>query len=466
MASRFNIILFFFIFNQLLISDCISGVFDNDNQDSIKIFLDKIVIIGNDVTKEEVIRREMSTKENSYLDLEVLKEDIQRIYNLGLFTKIDIMPLPVGEGKFNLLLTVEESFYLIPIPVFNIKESDFSKIQIGANILWRNFAGMNQTLGLNFAFGYEPYVSLSYFNPWVGAKSHFFTSFALSYYKSVNKSIPDLNTNSEVRNKSDIAKFDNLNFNISFSLGKYLSKYFSLSSNLGYNALSVSEYQPGRTVSVSGKDKYMSLSFNVNYDRRDNIFYTTYGTFFNAKYTRFNSFNNEIGYNKIALDIRKYIPLNFSKDYYVTFSTRGMYSIPFGGKVPVYQNEVLGYDNLIRGWNGKVLNGENILCFFNEIRIPVIKPFYVSGKDHIIIKRLPVFKEISYKYGLYISPFFDVGAVWNNSDDFGKTRFRSGYGIGLDMIFPFNIVSRLDFALRNQNNKFYSQFIFALNSFF
>lgn len=447
-------------------ADWLSELFYSKDKDTNKIFINRIIIFGNDVTKDEVIRREMETKENSFLDLEVFREDIERIYNLGLFNKIDVMPLPIGEGKFNLAITVEETFYLVPVPVFNIKESDFSKIQVGANILWRNFAGMNQTLGLGFALGYEPFVSLYYYNPWLGKKSHFITSFSLNYNKTVNKSITNANNTVEIQEKSDIAKYDNLNFNIGFTLGKYFSKYFSVSASLGYNSLSVSDYQVGRTVSATGKDKFVTLSLNANFDKRDNIFYTTEGSYYNARYMRYNSFNDEIGFNKLSFDLRKYFPLKLGKDYKITFASRGLYSVPFGGNVPVYLNEVLGYDNLIRGWNGKVLNGENILCIFNEIRIPVIKPFYVEGKDHMIIKKLPVFKDVSYKYGLYVAPFFDIGAVWNHSDEFGKTQFRSGYGLGVDMIFPFNVVGRIDFALRNQDSKFYSQIIFALNSFF
>lgn len=459
------IIIFFFSNFTLLKADWLSDSTRNKS-DSLKIFINKVLIYGNEVTKDEVIKREMETKDSSLLNLETLKEDIERIYNLGLFTKVDVMPIPLEDGKFNLILTVEESFYLIPVPIFNIKESDLGKIQVGANILWRNFNGMNQTLGLGFALGYEPFVSMYYYNPWLGEKSHFFTSFNLSYFKSVNKNITNSNNKGEIQNKSDIANYDNINLNAGFSLGKYYSKYFSVSSILSFNYLSVSDYKENRTVSTSGTDRFLMLSFNINYDKRDNVFYTTYGSFYNAKYTRYNSFNDEIGFHKLSFDIRKFIPLYLSKDYAITVATRGLYSVPFGGNVPSYLNEVLGYDVLIRGWNGKVLNGENLMCMFNEIRIPLIKPFYVNGKDHLIIKRLPVFKDISYKYGLYVSPFFDIGAVWDRADEFGKTQFRSGYGIGLDMIFPFNIVGRVDFAVRRQNEKYYSQFIFSLNSFF
>jgi outer membrane protein assembly factor BamA len=461
-------LILFFLFTNLtfLKADWLTGLINKKENDTVKIFIDKIVIFGNDITRDEVIRREIATKENNYLDIGILKEDIDRLYNLGLFNKIDVMPLPVGGNKYNLLITVEESFYILPLPFLNIKESDFSKIQVGANILWRNFNGYNQTLGLGFAVGYEPFINAYYFNPWLGGKNHFFTSLNVRYNKSVNKSISYIDTLNYIHNKSDMADFDNLFFSAEILIGKYISKYFSLSASLGYNSLSVSNYQPGRTVSVTGKDKYMTLSFNANFDRRDNIFYTTDGSFYNLKYIRYNSFNNEIGFNKISLDLRKFVPVKITRNYDISLASRVSYSLPFGGNVPVYMHDVLGYDNLIRGWNGKVLDGEYLLCSFNEIRIPIIKPFFVNGNNHLLISRLPVFSELSYKYGLYIAPFFDIGGVWNKIDDFKKTQFRNGYGIGLDVILPFNLVGRVDFALRNENSKYYSQFIFSLNSSF
>jgi outer membrane protein insertion porin family len=466
---KFKIILIiFFLFTNLSFvkADWLSNFIGKKENDTVKIYIDKIIIFGNDVTADVVIRREIATKEESYLNIEIFKDDINRLYNLGLFNKIDVELLPIGDNKFNLLFTVEETFYILPVPLFNIKESDFSKIQVGANILWRNFNGLNQTLGLSFAVGYEPFISAYYFNPWLGKNNHLFTSFNLKYCKSVNKSITNIDSLDYIHDKSDIANFDNIFFSADFSIGRYFSKYFSLSATLGYNAISVSEYRPGRTVSISGKDKYMTLSLNANYDRRDNIFYTTDGSFYNAKYTRYNSFNNEIGFNKISLDLRNIVPIKLSKDYKISLASRILYSLPFGGNVPVYLHDVMGYDNLVRGWNGKVFDGEYLLCSFNEIRIPIIKPFFVNGGNHLFIKGLPVLKGLSYRYGLYVSPFFDVGGVWNKIDDFNKTQFRCGYGIGLDMILPFNLVGRVDFALRNENSKYHSQFIFFLNSSF
>ncbi|MFC2093604.1 POTRA domain-containing protein [Bacteroidota bacterium] len=105
----------------------IDTVSKNDSLQRTQIFLNRILIDGNDVTEDEIILRELSIKENSYLDLEKLQEDVLRIYNLGLFTKVDILPIPIGENKINLIIQVEESFYFLPVPIGGFKDNEFKK---------------------------------------------------------------------------------------------------------------------------------------------------------------------------------------------------------------------------------------------------------------------------------------------------------------------------------------------------
>src|SRR5690606_16117140 len=88
------------------------------------IYVGRIVLAGNETTKDEVILREMRTKEGKPLNVEVLERDLQNIYNTGLFTKIDVTPVPLSNDSINLIITVEESFYLIPVPQGGIKEGD------------------------------------------------------------------------------------------------------------------------------------------------------------------------------------------------------------------------------------------------------------------------------------------------------------------------------------------------------
>ena len=52
------------------------------DSDSTDIFIERILVFGNDVTKKEVILREIQTKENSKTNLKILHKDVLRLYNL------------------------------------------------------------------------------------------------------------------------------------------------------------------------------------------------------------------------------------------------------------------------------------------------------------------------------------------------------------------------------------------------
>lgn len=76
----------------------------------------EIRISGNDITKEYVIRREMKLHDGDTLRQEVIKRDKDRIYNLGLFNKVDI-EYSVEDKQATVFVVVSERWYLLPYPV-------------------------------------------------------------------------------------------------------------------------------------------------------------------------------------------------------------------------------------------------------------------------------------------------------------------------------------------------------------
>ena len=107
--------------------------------DSLFVIKD-IQIAGNDVTKEYVIRREMKLHTGDTLRLEVMKRDRDRIYNLGLFNKVDI-DYTVEGGQATVFVVVTERWYLLPYPVLGLKYHDISKLYYGISVLDNNFRG-------------------------------------------------------------------------------------------------------------------------------------------------------------------------------------------------------------------------------------------------------------------------------------------------------------------------------------
>lgn len=450
-------------------SDTLKGILTEERDTNFvlpDVYINRILIGGNEVTEEDVITREIHCKENSKLDYKLLQEDIQRIYNLGLFNKVDVYPVPADSiNQVNIMFLVEEKFYLLPLPQGGFKNGEFSKFWVGLNLIWNNFRGRNESVSLSFGIGYEPFLSISYSVPWIGRYSHYFSSVAASYSKNYNQSLYAINdtTSNTIPSSSD--NFTIINYRISATAGKFFTHKFSLSTTLGYNNIHTSQYEPGRTVSPDGRDDFMTFSLFGIYENRNSIEYTLKGSLYSLGYTKF-GFGNTFDFNRVNFDVREFIPINISKKYFATFATRAIGTISFGGTIPYYLDVYYGYDKIIRGYKKIVDEGENQFGLFNEFRIPIVNPFYFDGKTVPVVNKISMLKNLSYRFGLFATVFFDIGGVWYKNDNFFKTKFINGFGSGLNYILPFGMVGRTDFAFRVEGKKFYPQIIFALNASF
>ncbi|MCX6157926.1 MAG: BamA/TamA family outer membrane protein [Ignavibacteriae bacterium] len=430
--------------------------------------IERIILVGNDKTKDEVILREMQLQEGGKFNLEYLENDVKRLYNLGLFNRVDVVPAPLSSSKINLVFEFEEGFYFLPIPQGGIKEGSLKKIWGGVNFLWKNFRGRNETLNMSFGVGYEPFISVSYLNPWIFGNSHYFFQTSFRYSRTYPRSVGNADSTGVIFNKNEVPTYIMNDMMGDIRIGKYFGKNTSVSALLQFNSIYTSEYQPGRTVSQDGLDVFPTAGLDFTYDTRDYSKFATYGSYYYLKLSRSGLFHKDIDLNKFRFDLRRFIPIKLTNDYALVLSGRINSVLSFGGgEIPVYLKESIGYDNLIRGWDNFVLMGEDKLLGSLELRIPLLKPFYVKGSDHFIIRKVPLANKFSYRYGVYATLFFDLGGVWGRKEQIYDSQFKNGFGAGLNLLLPFDFVARVDFGLRKINkDDFKGQLIMSLDASF
>jgi outer membrane protein assembly factor BamA len=436
---------------------------ESGNQDTLK--LSEVIIIGNKVTEKKIIIRELSFLDDSTFTKSILQEDAERLINLGIFDKVNIEAVPSdASGKVaSVIVEVNEGPHIIPIPQGGIYDGKIERIWIGMDLRIKNFRGINEETGLSFGLGYQPFVELSFRDNWIGEKSHFFVFTNFGFHRFVNKEIPTENLNGV--SKDSLQEYRSNRYNGAIGIGKYISRHAKISLAYGFYLNDIMDYLPGRSLTDDGNDKYSTITFDFNYDKRNDVNYSLQGTYFDVFYSKYGVFNR-LDFNRVSIDFRKYIPIKIANEYFVTFAFRVYNLSTFGSSVPDYLRAYLGYDNYIRGFNEYLFKGDNIFLLKSEFRIPIIKPFLVSGKEHPIIKSLPVFKEFTYKYGLYGTVFYDVGGINSNSASYFNIPFKNGYGIGLNAVLPFNFIGRMDFVFRQGIPKFIERFSFDLNAAF
>ncbi len=109
--------------------------------------LQAIRFAGNDTTRPEVMLQEMSIGVGDPLDLALIEDSRQAIMDLGLFKAVRAELLQEPEGAA-LLITVEEKWYILPIPRVGVRadgEADY-----GMELRFDNLFGLNQRFKLEY----------------------------------------------------------------------------------------------------------------------------------------------------------------------------------------------------------------------------------------------------------------------------------------------------------------------------
>ena len=157
-------------------------------QGDYRIVIDSIEVTGNEITKEFVILRELTVGVGDTLTPEIASYDRERVYSLRIFNDVTMQPF-YFEGKNILLIVVEESWYIYPIPILVLKDKDWSKISYGMSLSWLNFRGRNERITGIVTFGYDPSFGFRYFNPNLAYNQNLNFQTNVAYTTVTNRSI-------------------------------------------------------------------------------------------------------------------------------------------------------------------------------------------------------------------------------------------------------------------------------------
>lgn len=393
-----------------------------------------IIIQGNEKTKEEIITREMKLKQGDNFDEVLAQQDQLRIQNLGIFNRVEVANIPTQQGVI-LVVTVSEMWYIFPYPIVFRNDRDWSRISLGAGLLYTNFRGRREVIDFSFWLGFNPSVRLAYTNPWILGKLKFYTSISVFARKIRNRSFTILDT--------DVNE-EQIGFN--WRIGKRFGHFTYFDLNMGYKQLILSPADSGRTLSPSGKDKLPSVGFSFTYDSRDLWEYAHKGNYLNLWATKTGPFSNFVDYVRFGADLRKYIPVGPT-----TLAFRAATNLSHG-KIPIYDQVHFGFLTRIRGHFSDRSAGENLFLGSAEFRFPIRK---ISYHDYGPFQSMGSYGS-NFRFGVSGGLFVDTGALWSQNQDLSKEHFISGWGAGLHVFMPYNNLIRLEYAF---NEDWDGQFI-------
>jgi hypothetical protein len=429
-----------------------------------RVKVNNIFIIGNEKTQRSIILRELDFITDFYYDWEtflgILEADEKKIYNLQLFTSVEVTPLVTAEDQVEVLITVKERWYILPSLIFQLadrnfaewwtnQDKDFSRVNYGARISHSNVGGRNEKLRFSGQLGFTKALDVLYSKPYLDKNQKHGLSFQFTFFDQ--KTIPIKSENNRqvfYKNETEsvLRKNTSLAFRYTFRRTFYNFHFFSLGFNRTWVSPDVLIENPQYFQHGTNSLRYLFATYTFRHDRRDNVAYAKSGELLQFSATKYGIFfTEELDEVELNLVANKYFKLS-EKFHFVSGLTTNWFLSPIQ---PYTLVRGIGYSpNFIRGYELNVIEGQQLFVHKNSIRYKFLDvAFDISN-----LVKLEQFSTIPIR--MYFSGNFDQGYVKdrNNIPENAllTNRYLFGYGAGIDLVGFYDSVLRFEYSMNNQ----------------
>lgn len=395
------------------------------------VYFDRIIIGGNTVTRDKVIRRQIQVYEKELFSGSKMKRSIRNLYRMDYFedVKVDTQK-GAADDTMNLMIDLKEK----PTGTFTfgLGYSSESKLFGTVAVAKRNLFGRDQTLNVQGEFGEESIkYSASFTEPWLF-------------------DIP-LSAQVELMNwEREYDYYDKKTIGGALKFGYPIYDYTRLYMGYSYEINDIYNTQstiPTSIRTLIGENETQSITSTIHLDSRDraNNAQATEGSdcALSVEYAG-GVLGGEIGFTKYKLTAGRYIPmplriLGLPLDFIGFLHAEGGYVRQNDDdKLPDYETFYLGGMNSVRGFDYNDISLTEKTLYVDAEGKPIVdaqghKQYIdveVGGEKYMQYNAellLPLFKTEGF-LGLV---FFDMGNVYDEDShmDFGEMRKSWGFGI-------------------------------------
>jgi len=400
--------------------------FDNDGKLWITIAegkLEKIIIEGNDKTKEKVITREINIEPGDLFDFEIVKKSLQKIYNLGFFEDVT-MKLNPGSDDDSVILVIK------------VIEKNTGKFGIGGgynseegfmgftSYEENNLFGGGQKIEAKLEIGGRTTYKLAFLEPWLAGSP---TSAGFEVYDTI--------TSEEYKEEEDIlGEYDEEKLGGRLIFGRKIGDSVKLGLEVKTELVSY-DLTTGILPEDTNEGLTNSIMPSIAYDTRDNVFNTNSGMYHTLSIEKAGGFmGGDYDFTKYNLTLRAYIPTDFIDDMTNMRSiskiteklNEGVLAFRAMGGIadtdlPSFAKYEVGGMSTLRGYDLGEFSGDKSLVFNAEYRFPLSENFQAVV-------------------------FADWGQTWGISENFNFDELKFGRGVGVRFDTPLGSI-RLDYGI-------------------
>ncbi|MBI3449558.1 MAG: outer membrane protein assembly factor BamA [Acidobacteria bacterium] len=391
--------------------------------------IDKIEFVGNTVTRDNVLRREMSVSEEDLLDIQKVRLGLRRINQLGFF---EIQKEPVikpVEGTDKVSVTVEGI------------EQRRSELQVGggysgldggfftSSYQTRNFLGRGDVVSFNAQIG------------------HISTRYVVSYTEPFFLGRPLIFGFSLFKTNSNFTDFNTTASGGSLTLGKRFMTFHSVSA-----AYQLQDTNFSPVTGITSQTTTSSIRPVYQYDTRNNFFRPSRGVLFFASVEYAGgTLGGDNNFIRPSFEVTKYVK-SWHRTFWALHAGAG-YVAPFGGDVlPTFDRFFLGGERTLRLFETRTVAPDAFVSRFFPAEIFLDKadcPPAPAGSHHNTQKRCNIFRYGGNKMVIfnveYVIPssgpvdfalFLDAGNVYTENHNIDLQDLRKDAGVELRFFLP------------------------------
>ncbi len=439
--------------------------------DSSRILtVNRILIIGNKITKERIISRELTLKPGDTISLMRLEHELlwdkRKIYNLRLFHTVSVRSLQLNNNLIDLLVEVTERWYTFPIPIFELSDRNFndwwqnyhhdpSRVNYGLSLTRYNFRGRNETLQVTAQLGFTQRYELSYRIPYIDKKQKQGLAFNFDY--SDPKNIAYFTQDHILQ----YLKYTQpLKYTTGVSVAYFYRKSFFETHSVQFL---FRDSRINDTIALLNQNyfaqnrlhlQYGVLNYSFNSEHRDVIQYPLRGYQVSGYVQKTGlGFGSSVNLMEASASVAWHVALK--NNFFLSNFTGGYVSTP--GTQPYVLYNAMGYRRqLVRGFETFVIEAPWFVLNKTTLKKRIFyKVWNLHGMPREQLSYLPL--------SIYLKTYTD----WGYADNFQyythyqpqpiNTRFTNtligSWGAGLDFVTVYDMVIRMEYTFTNQNHR-------------
>jgi outer membrane protein assembly factor BamA len=422
--------------------------------------VNRIFIIGNRVTRDQIISRELTLKQGDIVytsDLPgILDLDRKKLLNTRLFTKVEIRTLDLDSRKIDLLVDLKERWYTFPSPVFELSDRNFNewwqnynhdpkRINYGLRLYQYNMRGRNETLRLLAQFGFQRRFELLYRFPYIDRKQKHGLQFDLGYLETKNLAIRTVEHKYEFLKSRDILRSDKF-LGVTYSYRK--SFYQTHTIKAEYRKIDINDtvktLNPNYIHGEGNRSQqFGSLTYQFSADHRDLFSYPLNGYQLVASASKVGISPGD-NVNKLEANLLYSQYLDLKKGFFLANNSVLYWSTP--DNLSYVNYSALGLrKQFMHGYEIYIIEGPYFFMNKTTFKKRIFSRQYHWADMPPQFQHIPI--------AIYLKTYADFAYVANysyySSQGLNTTlsnKLLRGAGFGLDVVSSYDIVLRFEYS--------------------